>query len=500
MLPVNKNNLNHKVLSAAVWYAVAFFALILIAYFFEIIAWLSSIVDLFMPVLLGLAFAYILNPLFRFLERKPFSRIYPAPLRRALSLLCSYVLFILSIVFLLWIIIPQLLSALITFIGDYGMHINSAASAINTLFGWINNFFESTIGKDDFFKPIDGSQVSDGLYKILEGYLSQIDMQFVFSAAGTLFSAVTDVIFALFISLYLLSSKEKRYAQVMKFRNAMFSDKTNKRITRLCTTIDHLFGRFFEGRIIDSFIIGTLLYVLFLLFGIPYAIVLASFIAIVNIIPYIGFVIGVVPSTLLVLLTDYTKILPFLVIAVVMFQIETNIISPKILGNNTGVSSLCVIVAICVTGAMFGFFGLLLGVPLFATILDCGNSVVERKLQKKRRPSDVDNYYAPDPIIDQMEANRSRTNKLITRIERRALRTKKLIEIGRESDVSGLDRFCASIHRSGCKRHLFNSTSPELMTQFSVGETQKIIRENTRASFEEIKRTLDEFKADTEEA
>ncbi len=490
MLPVSKNTFNNKIISAAFWYAAAFFALILIAYYFEINQWLASVLDLFMPVLLGLAFAYILKPIFHFFERKPFSRIYPSSLRRVLSLLCTYILFISLIILLILLIIPQLIGALISFIGDYGMYIDSAAEGINVLLGGMNRFLQNTIGKSDFFKPIDGTHVSQALYKILEGYLSQIDIQFVFSAASTFFSALTDVIFALFISLYLLSSKEKRYAQVMKFRNAMFSDKTNKRITRLCTTIDNLFGKFFEGRIFDSLIIGTLLYILFLLFGIPYAIVLSSFIAVLNIIPYIGFIIGAVPTTLLVLLSDYTKILPFLVIVVLVFQIETNILSPKILGNNTGVSSLCVIIAICVMGALFGFVGVLLGVPLFATVLDFGNSIVERRLEKKRRPSDVENYYAPDPIIDPMESNLARTNKLISRIERRALRTMRWTDLGMEANISKIDRICAAIHRFGSKQHLFNTISPEIMTQFSVGEMQKNIREKTKASFSQIKSTV----------
>jgi len=178
------------------------------------------------------------------------------------------------------------------------------------------------------------------------------------------------------------------------------------------------------------------------------------------------------------------------VIVFIIFQIESNIISPKILGNNTGVSSLCVIVAICVTGSIFGFVGMLLGVPLFATILDYGNSVVERRLQKKRRPSDVDNYYAPDPIIDPMQTNRANANKLINQIERRSLRAKKLIDIGREADIKGIDRFCFSVHRAGCKRHLFNSTSPELLTHFTVGETQKIIRADTNSHFCGLKEKL----------
>lgn len=498
MQPSGQKTFAQRVMVSAVWYAIVFFVLIAISYYFELSGFLGSVLDLFSPVLLGLAFAYILNPIFRFFERRIFSRVYPSSLRRTVSLLCTYLLFILFAFLLFLLIIPQLLTAMIDFIGNYNEHINAAVSGINTVFGWLNDFFDSTLGKNDFFTPIDGTQFSEALYQFLTDSLAKIDIQFLFSAAGAFFSVITDVIFALFISLYLLSSKEKRYAQVMKVRNALFSDRTNKRITRICTTIDNLFGKFFEGRIFDSLIVGALLYLFFSLFGIPYAIILASFIAVINVIPYIGFFIGAVPATLLVILTDHEKLLPFLIILLVIFQFDTNIISPKILGNNTGVSSLCVIVAICVTGAVFGFVGMMIGVPLFATILDYGNTVVEKKLQKKRRPSDVDNYYAPDPIIDPMQINHAKANKMINRIERRALRVKKLIEIGRETEVKPFDRFCASIHEAGCKRHLFNSTSPELLTQFSVSETKKIIIGDANATFEEFKKDFSASKAKEE--
>jgi hypothetical protein len=299
------------------------------------------------------------------------------------------------------------------------------------------------------------------------------------------------VIFALFISLYFLLSKERRYAQVMKIRNAIFSDSTNKSITRLCSTIDVLFGKFFEGRIIDSLIVGILLYVFFLIFGVPYAIILATFIALTNIVPYVGFFIGVIPSTLIVLFTDYEKLIPFFIICLIIFHFENNIISPKILGNNTGISSLCVIIAICVMSALFGFVGLLIAVPLFATIMDFGNSIIRKRLQKKRLPDDVENYYAPDPIIDPMEMNRGHAKNLITRLEKRVLHANKMIESGREIEVSATDRQCLRLYQIAKRMRIVVDTPPETFIQFSVDEGRRSIRKNTARTVNEIRAEIE---------
>lgn len=487
-----KKNPSQKAMTYAAWYAITFIALILIAFHRELNIWCASVLSLFSPVLLGLAFAYILNPVFRFFERFIFSRMYPHSLRRTVSLLCTYCSFLLAAAVLVLLIVPQLFFALTSFLTNYQEHVDIALQSINGFLSALNGFFEKTIGRGDFFTPVQEYQFFDKIYALLEGLLETIDLAFITATAGAFFSGVADVIFALFISLYFLISKEKRYAQVMKFRNAVFSDETNKMITRLCSTIDRLFGKFFEGRVIDSLIVGILLYIFFTIFGIPYAIILAAFIAFTNIIPYVGFFIGGVPATLIVLFTDYEKLLPFLIISIIIFQFDNNIISPKILGNNTGISSLCVIIAICVMGAMFGVIGMLIAVPLFATLLDFGNSFIRGRLQKKQLPDDIENYYAPDPFIDPMEMNQGNTKNLLMRIERRSLRAKKLTDAGLESELTWADRISLRTYQAAKKFRIFTDPSPETLAQFSAEESRKGIKKAFETRITEYRATLEE--------
>lgn len=472
----NKSSIDKKTIRRITCYAVVFLILIILSYHTQLSAWLVGILELFSPILLGLAFAYVINPVFRFFERKIFFRLRPSALRRALSLLCSYLFFLLVAVLLLLLILPQLIAGIATFVANYQSHVGAAVESINGLFDTINSFFSKLVGKDDFFKHIDSTHFFDWIYRLLDEFLNRLDMDTVTDTASSVVGVVTDVIFATFISIYLLASKEKRYAQIMKLRNAVFSENTNASITTVCTAVDRFFGKFIEGRLIDSCIILLILYVLFQIVGIPYAILVSAFMAIAALIPVIGFVIGAIPSGLIVLLTDADKILPFIIIVFVIAQIDSNIISPKILGNNTGISSLCVIIAICVTGTAFGPVGMLIAVPLFATMLELLETLIHRRLKKKRLPDDVENYYAPDPIIDPMQNVSTGNAKLARRLEKRILRIEKQIAGGTESDLKFEDRMVLKLYHVAKKFRLLLEIPPDLLTQFSAENAETAIR------------------------
>jgi predicted PurR-regulated permease PerM len=258
--------------------------------------------------------------------------------------------------------------------------------------------------------------------------------------ASIMLSGATDVIFAIFISIYLLASKEKRYLQIMKLRNALFNEKTNQRITKVCTTANNLFGKFVEGRLLDSIIVGVLTYILLSVFQIPHALLIASSIAVWNIIPTVGFLIGFIPAFVLLLFTDAALVIPFTLIMFLIYQIDNNIISPRILGYNTGVTPLCVIIAICTMGAMFGLVGLVIAVPLFATLIDLADDLIHERLQHKRMPDDTENYFAPDLSMDYLHMSRSQLGRFIVRIEKRALYINNQISSGHEASLSKKDR------------------------------------------------------------
>ncbi len=460
-----------------------FLILLSIAFYKEINAWLLTILNIFSPVILGLILAYLLNPIFRFFERRVFYRLYPSAARRAISLLLTYIVALLLIGLIVLLILPQLISTLMTFITNYQSYFDGAIASINGVIRGLNNWISNFFNTGDLIGYVDTALAMEVLGKVFEELTTFIPTLTV--KAGSLVSGAADVIFAIFISVYLLSSKEKRYSQVMKMRNALFSDKTNQAITKICTTANNLFGKFAEGRLLDSLIVGLLTYISLALFQIPYPLLIAAFIAIWNIIPNIGLLIGYVPIAIILFLTEAHMLLPFTLIMFAIYQVDSNIISPRILGYNTGVSPLCVIIAICTMGSAFGLVGLIISVPLFATLLDLADHHTHNRLQHKRMPDDVENYYAPDSPVDYLHMSKSSLGRFLLRMEKNALRIKQMIENGQERQLSRKDRRILYTYHWARKLNLLSETPPEVLIQFNAEMAERKAKEECDKIFEE---------------
>ena len=462
-------------------YLTLFLAIVTVANLKQINQWLGSVLMLLRPVLFGLALAYICNPLFHLLERKVFRRLRPQGLRRAVSLALTYVVALSVILLILFLIVPQLIDSILTFAGNYNAHISSAIAQINQIFESINGLFERVTGNEELLWYLDEAELRknaaelfsdlDKTSQMLMSYLSGIDLKTVISTFSGALSVLTDSIFGIFVSIYLLSTKEKRAAQVMKLRRALFSDRFNERLTKLIKTADRSFGGFIEGKLLDSLLIGILLYISFLIFRIPYALLIAAFIAIANIIPIVGAIIGAVPSALILLLSAPGKVIPFLLIVLIVQQIDNNIISPKILGSNTGISSLCVMIAITTMGSLWGFVGMLLGVPLFATVLELTDIFVTGRLQRKGLPSGLANYYANDAIVDPTQNAHATADKTVQSFEKKALRLRKLQESGEK--LNRKQKLTLTIYRLAHKYHILTDMTDETHARFAAEQAAK---------------------------
>lgn len=378
-------------------YAAVFFAVVLIANLDAINRFLAAVLDVISPILIGLVIAYLANPIFRFWERRALVHIRYQRLRRALSLLLTYLVLLLIIAGLFLLIVPQFLDSIRTFLGSFDEYVYKVTDLLNGGLQRINARFpnradgspaihylnaESIIlGANDLIRKLPShilaifpadSTASEQILPTLLGLISQTT------------TLITDLIFGIFVSIYLLSSKEKRYAQILKFRRAYLGDGVNQFITRVTTVADRSFGSFLRGKLIDSAIVGFLVYIVCLIFRIPYAVLVAVIVGITDVIPVIGPFIGVIPSAVIILLTAPEKFLIFVLAILVIQQLDGNVIAPKILGENTGVSSLCVLIAILVMGDLMGLVGMLIGVPLFATIIELFKGYLNRRVREKQ--------------------------------------------------------------------------------------------------------------------
>ena len=345
------------------------------------------------PVIIGAVIAYLSNPIFRMFEGYVFPGVRSFSFRRTLSLIGTYLVLALIFVILLMLIIPQLLTSVLDFLENYETFLATSLENINGILADVNSLLNLSI------PPVKNETLSQGLDWILENIdtdmlmnrlLSGNTILVIFAYLEDTFFVLTDIIFGLFISLYLLSGKEKIYAQIMRTRKALFNNKINERITRICTIADESFGGFLRGKLLDSTIVGVLTYIIISIMGVPYTLLIAVIIGITDIVPVVGPWIGVLPSAIIILLTDPIKVIPFLLAILIVQQVDGNIIAPKILGENTGVSSLCVMVAITVMGAIWGLAGMVLGVPFFATIIELTNEFLNKRLEDKGLPIETD--------------------------------------------------------------------------------------------------------------
>ena len=155
---------------------------------------------------------------------------------------------------------------------------------------------------------------------------------------------------------------------------------------------------FINGKLLDSAIVGLICYIVCAILNMPYALLVSVIVGVTNIIPFFGPFIGAVPSAIIILMVSPMKCLIFIILIIVLQQVDGNIIGPKILGSSIGINGFWVMFAIILGAGLFGFWGMLLGVPVFVVIYTAINNLIVRKLKNDDLPCDVEEYHELDHI------------------------------------------------------------------------------------------------------
>ncbi|MBQ7173205.1 MAG: AI-2E family transporter [Clostridia bacterium] len=474
-----------KLIRLAVIYAVVVLAILLIANRAPIHGWLARIYKVIRPVFIGLVLAYFCNPILRFLEQKLLRRLRPYGLRRVLSLVLTYVFLFALLAALIALLVPQLMKNLANLVFNYDIYIAATVVEINSLFEKINTIVEKLTGIPSLIEEWDYVLIKEKVLNLigpdssLMEYIRTIDTNSILGFLSSLFGTFKDYLFGLIVSIYFLASKELRYAQVTKLRTALFKNRTNEQISNFIHTANRSFGRFLTGRLLDSFLIFLVLYIVFSILKFPYAVLLALIIGLFNIIPIIGPYLGAIPVFFWLLVISPSKLLPFLIVLIIVQQIDANIISPNIVGSNTGVSAFCVVIAISTMGALWGIPGMILGIPLFATILEITKMVEVDRLQKKGLPSSIRNYYPADSLLDPERDSLLPAEYRRMKFEERILKIKLKAEEGLPLNI--FEKARLGFYRFGCKIRLFGTISDNSLVHVSAENTAREIRREFRS-------------------
>ena len=216
-----------------------------------------------------------------------------------------------------------------------------------------------------------------------------------FSVSAVLMALVgllKDLLIAVIVSVYLLVRKDKLAAQSKKIVYSMFPTKIGDFIVEETRSAYRILSGFINGKLVDSLIIGIICLICCNLFDFPYPALISTVVGVTNVIPFFGPFIGAIPCSVLILLVNPVQCIYFVIFILVLQQFDGNILGPKILGDSTGLDAFWVLFSILLFGGLFGFAGMVMGVPVFAMFYSIVNRLVRYGLRKHGLPQETEHY------------------------------------------------------------------------------------------------------------
>ena len=348
---------------------------------------LNVIWTIFLPFVLGSAIAFFLNVPMAFLEKKLFGRREEEKkngLARPLSLLLTVVIVIAVIVFVIFVVVPELSST----ITNLAVQIEAALPRGQK---WLENVFRDNEQVTAWLNSVEmnwEAMVQTALNMLRTGAESVLTYTVV--VARGIINAVYTFVIAFAFSCYVLIQKEKLSAQAQKLLKAVFPRRHAERIMYVFSLSYRTFTNFITGQCLEAIILGTMFFVVMSVLNFPYALLVGILVAVTALIPIFGAFIGCAVGAFLILVVNPMKALAFIVLFLVLQQVEGNLIYPHVVGNSVGLPSIWVLVAVTVGGNLMGLVGMLIFIPLVSVLYTLLREWVYRRLrEKKLREEDV---------------------------------------------------------------------------------------------------------------
>lgn len=383
------------------WGLTAFIVLCSTIVFFFTIFRLTGVIEeihmvtrILMPFIYGLVIAYLLCPVYNFFTRHLYKRI-TGFLGKTRALTCSRVLSTTITMIIAFIVVgglvsmvlPQMLDSLISLV-------RTAPESFTKLLDWAEIKLSSNRDINAALKMLMGDYTEK-----LNVWLQNDVLPWLLTFAAQVSTGLIDImrffkdfLIGIIICIYFLNSKELFKAQSKKLTFAVLKKGNARMLIKEARFINKTFSGFISGKILDSAIIGVICFVVMTIMHMPYIMLVSVIVGVTNIIPFFGPFIGAIPSTIIILTADPVQGLYFLIFVLILQQVDGNIIGPKILGDSTGLPSFWVMFAILVGGGLFGFVGMIVGIPIFAIIYAYFSRMVDYKLKKKNLPVNTDLY------------------------------------------------------------------------------------------------------------
>ena len=359
---------------------------------------LASLLHILSPFIWGLVICYLLTPFMRLVEKKLFGplskRLYKNSKRsdgsrfaRSMSVLLSELFLLAILTALVCLIIPQLYSSLQNMVANSPMYIETASRWITQLledFPEIEHYVSQTLGQVNTSLM---DWIQNTVLPKLGSLISNVTSGVYYAIMG-----IYNLVIGIIVSVYVLSNLEQFGASAKRILYSVFSVDMAKKILEGLEFTDRTFMGFINGKLLDSAIIGLICYIVCSILRMPYALLVSVIVGVTNIVPFFGPFIGAVPSSIIILLVNPVKCLIFIAFIILLQQLDGNIIGPKILGSSVGINGFWVMFSIILGAGLFGFWGMLLGVPVFVIIYAAITGSVTRKLKRSDLPWEAADY------------------------------------------------------------------------------------------------------------
>lgn len=402
--------LNKKTLSRIFWClfgCVALYWLLRDTDRFKVIT--GTLSGVFSPFVLGGVLAFVLNVPMRFLENTPFKKLKNRVLRRSIAVVLTFIFLLLVLALVVWLLVPQLietLNSLIPALGEFASRLETGLRDIAkenpTVLNWLN---ENTAFETMNWSSLVSKALS-GLGDVASSVLGS-----AVSAIGSVFSGAFNAVIALVFCIYCLFQKETLARQGRKLLYAYLKESVADKVVHVFRLTNSTFSNFLSGQCIEVCILGSLFAICMAIFRMPFIPLISVVIAVTAFIPIVGAWVGCILGAFLIFVQDPMLAVWFVVMFLVIQQIENNLIYPRIVGTSVGLSGMWVLVAVSVGGELMGVIGMFLMIPIASVLYTLFKEVVNKKLEnssvdsKKLEPQ-------PPELKSKLNVNRKRTKLL----------------------------------------------------------------------------------------
>ena len=356
------------------------------------------------PVIYGAIIAYLLNPLTKMYYRlllKGYEKKGKSPsdktvlIMESMTIVFALLTGVLIIAILCWLVIPQLITTVISLI-------ETVPSQANDYYNYITDKIQSNkyiasrmqdtaLQATKYMDNIINNDLFPWLKSELLPNLNIYAKQFA-NGVMSFINVLYNLFIGIIVAIYLLKGKRVFAAQAKKITYGVCRKKTADTIIHYVRISNNMFSGFISGKIVDSTIIGIICFILMTIFRMPYALLVSVIVGVTNVIPVFGPYIGAIPSALLILLVSPVQALYFIILVAILQQVDGNIIGPAILGESTGLSAFWVLFSILFFGGFWGIVGMLVGCPLFAVIYTIAKDFINYCLGKRKLSTDTQTY------------------------------------------------------------------------------------------------------------